>query len=559
MIDFACVRHRARIVGASPAYDAPNDFRAMLTPMFEGEDPVSHYSAALRPLPQGQSEDWFVLELPRERRIETLEIDWCRADLAGCEFTLEWGDGDRGWTECLREEAGYQRCRRAIYRRDLDGTVTARFFRFRLFRSLGQNRLLIRRFSLLGPGPAPRHVLMLAPDCHMVDRRILQEARSLIEAGYRVTLVAGGECPREEHYFQDGVEIHRYQYDWDDERIKNLRKWIPTAGLRRLFHRAFVGFARRFLPFNSFDMFIYNRARKFPADVVHAHDLPFLKHGARLAREWGAPLIFDAHEIYYEQEVLSPALRKRLLKEEKRHAPQTQIFITVNDAIANCFRETHGDLNYLVLMNCADRVDAVDRAASRRKLREMAGLKDKDRIVLFQGWISAERNLDTLVRAAKELPKDAYLVFIGYGEYQADLEKIATADGTADKVRFLGRVEPNQILPLTAGADLGVIPYQPIDLNHKFCSPNKFFEYVQARVPMVTHDLEFFRRMNELHGVVATGDLSTPEGTARAINGLLNSPGRLEELTRRCETASLPLSWAEESKKLVEAYAKYLN
>jgi len=531
----------------------------MLTPVLEGEDPISHYSAAVRPFPKGQSEDWFVLELPRERRIEALEIDWWRVDQAGCEFTLEWGDGRGNWAQCLREEAGYQRCRRTIYRRNLDGIVAARFFRFRLSRSLGQNRLLIRRFSLLGPGPAPRHVLMLTPDCYMIDRRILQEARSVIEAGYRVTLVAGGECPREEHYFQDGVEIHRYQYDWDDERIRNLRKWIPTAGLRRLFHRAFVGFARRFLPFNSFDTFIYNRARRFPADVIHVHDLPFLKHGARLAREWGAPLVFDAHEIYYEQEVLRPALRKRLLREEKRHAPETRIFITVNDAIANCFRETHGDLNCLILMNCADRVEMVDRAASRRKLREMAGLRERDRIVLFQGWISAERNLDTLVRAAKELPNDAYLVFIGYGEYQAELGKIVQENGTDRKVRFLGRVEPNQILPLTAGADLGVIPYQPIDLNHKFCSPNKFFEYVQARVPMVTHDLEFFRQMNELHGVVTTGDLSTPEGTARAINGLLNSPGRLEELARLCEKASPALSWDEESKKLVEAYAKFLN
>lgn len=155
--------------------------------------------------------------------------------------------------------------------------------------------------------------------------------------------------------------------------------------------------------------------------------------------------------------------------------------------------------------------------------------------------------------------KDAYLVFIGYGESQAELGKIVQENGTDRKVRFLGRVEPNQILPLTAGADLGVIPYQPIDLNHKFCSPNKFFEYVQARVPMVTHDLEFFRQMNELHGVVTTGDLSTPEGTARAINGLLNSPGRLEELARLCEKASPALSWDEESKKLVEAYAKFLN
>ena len=72
---------------------------------------------------------------------------------------------------------------------------------------------------------------MLSPDCYMIDRRILQEARSLLGQGYRVTLLSGFESPREEHYVQDGIEIHRYQYDWDDERIKQLR---PRIGNRRL-------------------------------------------------------------------------------------------------------------------------------------------------------------------------------------------------------------------------------------------------------------------------------------------------------------------------------------
>jgi hypothetical protein len=48
-------------------------------------------------------------------------------------------------------------------------------------------------------------------------------------------------------------------------------------------------------------------------------------------------------------------------------------------------------------------------------------------------------------------------------------------------------------------------------------------------------------------------------GTARAINGLPSGLGRLEELARLCERASLPLSWDGESSKPVEAYAEFLN
>jgi len=405
-----------------------------------------------------------------------------------------------------------------------------------------------------GLGPTPKRVLMLAPDCHIIDRRILQEARSLVAEGYCVTVLSGFESPKEEHYCQDGVGIHRYQYDWDDERIRGIRALIRNERLRLLFHRAFVGCARRFFRFNSFDVFVLNRARTFRADIVHVHDLPLLKHGAHLAREWGAPLVFDAHEIYYEQDVLAARVRRRLKRAEKRYAPRMDLFITVNEGLADCFRKTHGDLNYLVLMNCADRAGGINREASRRRLREMAALGESARIVLYQGWISAERNLDTLVRAAKSLPPDAYLCLIGYGEYQQDLERIVEGESLADRVRFLGRVEPGDILALTAGADVGIIPYLPIDLNHLHCSPNKFFEYVQTGVPMVTHDLPFFRGMNDKYGVAATGDLSSAGGMASAINGLLNDANRLAAMRGSCLKAAETLCWETESRKLIRAY-----
>ena len=90
------------------------------------------------------------------------------------------------------------------------------------------------------------HVLMLAPDCYMIDRRILQEARALTRSGYRVTLLSGFECPREEHYLQDGIAIHRYTYDWDDERLKKLRACLPASPLlQRWLNKTFMWTARR--------------------------------------------------------------------------------------------------------------------------------------------------------------------------------------------------------------------------------------------------------------------------------------------------------------------------
>ncbi len=399
-------------------------------------------------------------------------------------------------------------------------------------------------------------VLMMVPDCQMIDRRVLQQARTLVDAGHEVTLLAGFECAREEHYACQGVQVHRYVYDWDDERLKRLRARLPDNDrLRMLVNRAWMAVARRCLHVAPFDEFVISRGRAFPADVVHVHDLPLLKHGAILAREMNARLVFDSHEIYHEQEGLTPRLRRQLLRNERRYVPRCDVFITVNEAIADYFERLHGR-RPMVLLNCADRPPPGFDATSRADLRRRAGIPADARVVLYQGWISAERNLAALVQAAAILPEDAWLVMIGYGAYEPELKRLAENQPWSGKVRFLGRVEPQEMLALTAGADLGVIPYQPVDLNHRLCSPNKFFEYVQAGVPVLAEALPFFEEMKVRRGVVEVGRLGTPAGMAEAIRGLLADPARLERMRGACRQAAEVFNWETEGRKLLAAYAR---
>jgi len=400
------------------------------------------------------------------------------------------------------------------------------------------------------------HVLMLAPDCYMIDRRILQEARALTRSGYRVTLLSGFECPREEHYLQDGIAIHRYTYDWDDERLKKLRACLPASPLlQRWLNKTFMWTARRLLSASPFDTFVLSKARQYVADIIHVHDLPCLRYGVQLAAEWGALLVFDAHEIYYEQESLPRRVQRALRREEQRLVRHTRLFITVNQAIADWYHERYA-IQPLVLMNCTETPSGVCVSESRALLRHTADLPPQSRVVLYQGWISSERNLATFVQCAEYLPEDAYVILIGYGAYEQALQALLETKAWQHKVRFLGRIEPEQILCFTAGADVGVIPYLPIDLNHTLCSPNKFFEYVQSGVPVIAHDLPFFRHMAQQHGVVAVGDLTTPQKMAQVITAVLKQAERLCAMREACQEATKTLNWEVEARKLLDAYTR---
>ena len=411
-------------------------------------------------------------------------------------------------------------------------------------------------------------ILMISYDHLVIDRRILQQARSLAQAGYEVTVVSGFECPNEQHYIDARVTVHRYRYnptdvygperlkmDWPHQLYYYLRKIF--SGLRHIhLGRQTFGAFLQLIYFSRLDYrsFVWHTLQQYRADVIHVHDLPLLWLGTELAKNWQAQMVYDAHEIYYAHHSLSPAQKKKLAKQERRLIAKVDIFSTVNNAIADYFSSIYG-IRPLVLLNCTDTPPDGFARESRSILRTKSGLPADARVVLYQGWFSQERNLLTLVRAAELLSENTYLVMIGYGEYEKELYAALEGKPRADKVRFIGQIDSKEIMTYTAGADLGIIPYQAVDLNHKLCSPNKFFEYVQAGIPVVAQDLVFFRGMAERYGVVSVGNLSSVSGMATAINALLDNDEQLETMRTACHDATKVLNWRTEGRKLLDAYA----
>ncbi|MDJ0734364.1 MAG: glycosyltransferase [Nostocaceae cyanobacterium] len=397
---------------------------------------------------------------------------------------------------------------------------------------------------------------MLTPDCYMIDRRIILEAKTLVKAGHKVTLLAGFETPVEEHFQQYGIEIRRYCYDWDDERLKRIRAKLPANDrLRMLVNKTYMFLARKFFEISPFDQFIISKALEVEADVYHVHDLPCLKAGFYASKARKVPLIYDAHELYYAQDILPIKLQKLYFSLEKKYIKYPDVVITVNSFIASLMAERYQIALPEIIMNCTELPGDFAPEAAKQKLRHQGNIPHNyEKIVLYQGWISAERNIETLIKGVKWFPKNTCLAIIGYGDYAKNLREIAIAEGVAEQVFFLGEIPSNQMLNYSAGADIGVIPYKAIDDNHLYCSPNKFFEYVLAGLPIITDDLPFFRLMKDKYGVIEIADMSSPKTFAKVVYQLIDTSSKLENLKKMCRNASKELNWEKESKKLLAIY-----
>lgn len=397
----------------------------------------------------------------------------------------------------------------------------------------------------------PQTVLMISTDHLMIDRRILQQARSLVEAGYEVTVASGFECPQASSYEENGIKIHRFTYDWS---------YNAPSRLTGLWQKAMKAFNLILRPHNvrlghtGYTQWIRGVLLPYKADIIHVHDLPLLWLGYELSKQWKSHLIYDAHEIYYAQSSLPKRARRILCAQEKHLVPKLNFFSTVNEFCAKHFEQVHGVKPVVFYNSVPQAIISADREDSRRALRKLADIPFEHKVVLYQGWISPERNLRSLVCSCEFIPDDTHIVVIGYGDYRQQLEQELQGKTWENRVHFLGKIEPSKLITLTAGADLGIIPYQPIDLNHQFCSPNKFFEFVQSGVPVLSEELPFFQMMREKFGCVHTGKLNTAASLGQEIKSLLSNAEYLSSLQRNCINAAAQLCWEVEGARLIELY-----
>ena len=78
---------------------------------------------------------------------------------------------------------------------------------------------------------------------------------------------------------------------------------------------------------------------------------------------------------------------------------------------------------------------------------------------------------------------------------QSELERLVRRRQLEARV-FLGRhVRQRDLIQVAASADIGLLPYQAYGFNHLIATPNKLFEYIQARLPIATSRLPMVERI----------------------------------------------------------------
>lgn len=119
-----------------------------------------------------------------------------------------------------------------------------------------------------------------------------------------------------------------------------------------------------------------------------------------------------------------------------------------------------------------------------------AEIADTDLMAIFAGTHGMANGLDAVLDAAAELKRrgrsDIKLLLIGNGKLKAGLQARATAEGL-DNVVFHDPVNKTRLAGLMQSTDLGMQILANVPAFYYGTSPNKFFDYIAAGLPVLNN------------------------------------------------------------------------
>jgi len=304
---------------------------------------------------------------------------------------------------------------------------------------------------------------MLLTNAFDPDPRVHNEARSLVERGYDVTLIC-----------------------WDRERKKPAHEVIDGIKVERIYVKSTHGRGiTQMLYLGIFWLKAFFRATRMRFDIVHCHDFDTLLLGYIISILYKYKIVYDAHESYVD--MLYQSLPKWLLNSikgiEDYLIKRVDLLITVGSLLEEDFKkrgakETCVVGNWKRLEDFNIPKEKIDREKKR------LGIENKNLILSYIGWFSKQRKLNELLEAVASTP-GVHLLIGGDGPEKGTVESAAR---NSNNITFLGYVKPDDIPLYTAISDAVVYSFDENNPNSRFSAPNKLFEAIAGGKAIISGD-----------------------------------------------------------------------
>ena len=296
-------------------------------------------------------------------------------------------------------------------------------------------------------------------------------------------------------------------------------------------------------------------------DLVHAQDIHLLSVAAKHVEyrsQQGSTcgLIYDAHEYIRGLGSIDPQRRDAYADLESEFIARADSVITVSDSIAKRIQNDH-DLStkpFLVL-NAPSR-SRIHVTESSPSVRKVCNLGPDVPLVVYSGGIHISRGMDLLV-SSLEFMLDVHLAMTSNREswYIEELKEKAAKFSGADRLHFVPYVSPEEVVPYISTATVGISPLPADVVNYDLALPNKLFDYMQAKLPIVSSDCQEVSDLLAKYPLGEIFDWRDPKALAAAVIRAIEKKSEISQVYESLATELEKFTWEYQEVELEKAYA----
>ena len=359
--------------------------------------------------------------------------------------------------------------------------------------------------------------------------RSYEFARALVSRGHQVTVVCGA-------HQLNGLKLpYDEKHQWSRGQVAGFEVIsLPLPYSNR------DSFLRRGITFLKFAWRSVGLALREDYDLVFVSSTPITAVIPGLFGKWlrGKPMVFEVRDLWPELPKalglknpctlaamsflewagyhtadacigLSPGIVEGI---KRRSPPSQQVHLVPNGADLELFHPLH-----------------------RRRLL-LPGIRPEHFVAGFTGAHGIANGLSILLATAKELQRRGEtrikIILIGDGKEKDALQQQAQQEGLTNCI-FYPPMPKTELAIVTASFDCGLMVLKNLPAFYHGTSPNKFFDYAAAGIPIVNNYPGWLAELIEKHeaGLVVPPD--QPVAFADALQQLANAPALREKMGQR--------------------------
>ena len=265
-----------------------------------------------------------------------------------------------------------------------------------------------------------------------------------------------------------------------------------------------------------------------------------------------AKLIYEPHEYESGMDDKVNILNYIVIFTERFFFKYIDLFVAPTYSIERIYKKNFNIKCKTTSILNVSRIKQVSRLKKnnlRKKARKIFNNSNKRLNFVYVGLFEKSRKMELLLSVFQKINHN--IIFFGFGTYE---NKIRNLSRIHTNIKYGGKLNEKDVVDKISSFDLGFVLLDNC-INYKFALPNKFFQYINGRLPIITNNNI---DMNMIINKFNCGWIYKKDKDLKKLIYKLNHK-ELKIKLNNLDKVYNEYSWMKEKKKIKNIYKIFLN